>query len=262
MTSLWKRASTIVALTAAATLGLTACSGDGAPATTGSETAVSNEALTIDNFSERLSKAQLAAGSVHNEISTSVMGQAQTMSGDTIISDKVEDIRMTMISDIPGTDTSMEMRLVDGTMYMNLGALSQDKFVATSLEELGGEELSALMQQSNPQQQMETLTAAVKDFSAGEGTEKIDGVDTRAYTLTVDTKTLLKDQADLLAAAGSQIPETVEYVMHIGSDDLPRRFVMTMGEIVTETNFSDWGKKLTIEAPPADQITDSGSLGL
>ncbi|MEB4614575.1 hypothetical protein [Leucobacter sp. M11] len=263
MTSLWTRTSTIIALTAAAALGLTACSGGTAPvgSSTEEQAPASQEPLTIDTFADRMSKAQTEAGSVHTEMSTEFQGQSQVMTGDMTITEKPSDMKMSVTMELPGGMT-MEMRMLDAKLFMNMGEMSQNKFVETPLSGPEAEQFLGQLDQLNPQQQQQALADAVTDFSAAEKTEKIDGVETRAYTLTLDTKEMLKGQADVLAAAGSDMPETLEYVMHVGSDDLPRRVVMTVAGVVVETNFSAWGKPVSIEAPAADQLIDEKALGM
>lgn len=258
MSTFWNRTLAITSITAAAALGLTGCGTDtsAAPSTSTEQTTEAPAAsdsgqLTVDNFAERISAAQLAAGSVHNE-STVVMGeQKTTMSGDVALSDDPAQVKMSLTMSAP---TKMELRLVDSMLYMNMGEMSQNKFLATDLTSPEAAPYASMITQSNPQEQMAIFASAVKDFQVSDETTEIDGVETYEYTLTLDTATLLEGQGT--ATEGLELPETMSYVMNIGTDDLPRRMVSELNGVSTEMNYSKWGEAVTVEAPTADEIAE------
>lgn len=273
-----KRSIAAAALVLAAGLGLTACgSDDPAPApgetSTTDETAAPDETtteepapdageqLSAEDFVQRMSAAQLAAGTAHVEYSISGQGQDTTMSADMALDEDPNNMAMIMNMEVPGAGDA-ELRLVDGVMYMNLGDLTEGKFVEMSLDDDNpmAEQFAGSMDQMDPSKQLEVFSAALEDFSVADGTETIDGVETTQYTLTLNMTALLEAQG----VAGSQegMPETVSYDMYVGPDDLPRRIAMDVAGMTTVMDFSRWGEPVTVEAPPADQITDGAALGL
>lgn len=257
MNIFWKRTLAITTITAAAALGLTACGDDATPkAPTSSEQSTETDSaastrLTAENFAERIGAAQLAAGSVHNEVTMTVNGQSTTMSGDVQLSDDPSALKMSMSMSAP---SEMEIVLVDSMLYMNMGELTQNKFIATDLNSPEAGQYASMISQSNPQKQMELFAEALTDFKVSDETVEIDGVKTNEYTLTLDTAALLSGQG--VPTEGVELPETMTYVMNVGADDLPRRFVMDMQGTTAESNFTKWGESVTIEAPSADQIIE------
>jgi hypothetical protein len=82
------------------------------------------------------------------------------------------------------------------------------------------------------------------------GPEDVDGEQMDHYVLTVDGKAAAKAQG---APAGS-VPRSLTYDLWLDEDDLMRRMEYSMqGGGVTLT-MSDWGKPVTVEAPPRGAI--------
>ncbi|MGO3147545.1 MAG: hypothetical protein ACTIJ6_07685 [Leucobacter sp.] len=256
MNTYWKRTLAITSISAAAVFGLTACGGDSTAPTSSSsseqaEAPASGDQLTVENFAERISKAQLEAGTVHSEMSMTLGEQAQTMSSDLQLAEDPSQMKMNMTMTAP---SAMEIRLVDSVMYMNMGEMTQNKFIATDLNSPEAAQYASMLSQSNPQEQMELFASAVQDFQVSDETVEIDGVDTYEYTLTLDTATLLEGQN--VPTEGVEMPETVNYVMNIGADDLPRLMISDMGGTQTEMTYTKWGEEVSIEAPSADELIE------
>ena len=262
MSTHWKRALATTTIALVAGLGLTAC-GSGGTTTTekpkGTQTQTTEEKpveaagpMTADDFSQRINDAQFKAGSTHFTQKMRTAGQNIEMSGDMILDKDPSKLKMVMT--MPG---GMEIRFVEGEMYMNLGEMTGNKFYQPSSEEGGpiADQLSQSVDQANIAKQFEAFKAALKDFKAEEGAETIDGVETTKYTLVMDTKKLFEAQ-DVEVPAEANLGDTIEYVMFAGDDDLPRRLVMNIAGSDMTMEFSKWGEAVTIEAPPADQITD------
>ena len=260
MSTFWNRAIATTTIALVAGLGLTACGAGGTetttePGTNGSQSQPAPEtsgAMTAETFVQRINDAQFAAGSAHFVQTMEVSGQKIESSGDMIIAQDPSQMRMSMV--MAG---GMEMRLVDGEMYMSMGEATGGKFVHLSAEAGSpiADELSASMDQANLGEQLELFETSLQDFAAEEGAETIDGVETTKYTLTLDTETLFAEQGtEIPAEAG--IGDTIEYVLYAGDDDLPRRMVMEVAGTAVVMEFSRWGEEITVEAPSADEITD------
>lgn len=222
--------------------------------------------LTKDNFAEEISKAQLDAGSAHMKIDMDAAGQAITMDGDFVVAEDPADVALSMSMDAAGQ--SMDMRMVDQVIYINMGELSQNKFAkidTTDTSNPVGEQMNQMMEQSNPAAQVEAINEAMTDFEDTGETEDIDGVEATKYVITTDAKKVLESQGqDASQMAG--IPDTIEYSMWVGEDHLPRRMEMDLAvsgqETSTTIEMTKWGEDVKIEAPSDDEISEESIPGL
>lgn len=258
-----KKTTALASVALLASLGLAGCSGETAPANNTSAPAEqapeapANEPLTADNFVQRISDAQMEAGSMHLSMDTNMQGQSAKIDGDALVGDSLKDMQMHMTISM-GDQGSMEMIMMGTKIYMNMGDFTQNKFVQVPESELDAANLAEVESQMNPSSQFEAYKEALKSFEAEPG-ENIDGVDTTKYVLELDTKKLLEStsqESQLTDDALDSLGDTVSYDMYVGDDDLPRRMVMNLGEGTQTINFSKWGEPVKIEAPSADQITE------
>ena len=108
------------------------------------------------------------------------------------------------------------------------------------------------------------------------GTETVDGVQADHYSGTVDAatafdssaaaKNLTPDQIAQLKSlmkSGGVTSETID-VWIATSDNLPVRVSVSSntgkGAFKVDMHMSDWGKPISVSAPPADQVTDISSM--
>lgn len=152
----------------------------------------------------------------------------------------------------------MEMRLVDGVMYMNMGALSGNKFVAFDLSDpnspLG--DTQELRDSMDPLKSLEGFDKGLEKVVLV-GQDTIDGDPVDHYRLTVDTKAMAPEMQGQTA----DLPRKLDYDLWMDAQDLMRKMTMDVpGSTVTMT-MSDWGKPVSIKKPPAGQIADLSSLG-
>jgi hypothetical protein len=174
-------------------------------------------------------------------------------------------VDMSKLGDEVGLSGSMDIRMVDGSMFMNMGAL----LGARADSVLGGKDwvsvdLSQLGAQSgtqNPADMLQSLRGAGDVREVGE--QEIDGVSTTQYRAEIDLRKaidklparyrhLAEKGMDLL---GASFPVDV----WIDHDGLPRRFEMSIdvgskGSVKERIDYSDYGADVAIEAPPADQV--------
>ncbi|ALJ19618.1 hypothetical protein AOA12_06735 [Microbacterium sp. No. 7] len=210
--------------------------------------------MSIDDFAQRIGDAQLKAGSASFTQTIETAGQTIETSGALTMDSDPSKMRMAMT--LP---EGMEMRIVDGVIYMNMGPITDGKFYMASLDgdDPIAQQMASSVEQANPAAQLESLKAALLDFRADENAETIDGVTTTRYTLVLDTQKMLAEvPQEIPQEAIDQMGDRIEYEMYVGPDDLPRRLVMNMGPTATTMEFSDWGAPVSVEAPPADQVTD------
>lgn len=267
----------LLALPVAATLllGAAACSasddkptgGSSAGATTGTSQETEKPAdnggafeLTPANFADMVDK-QIDAGTYHTTMTIGAEGQTINAEGDARLTDTGAEMTMTM--SVPGMDGGMELRMVGGKLYMNMGELTGDKFYVIDPDDADDPLASSFgssLDQMSAAESMESIKDAIVSVEKAGEPESIDGVDAQPYEVVVDTTKITGaagEQFQQAEEAGATLPATISYVYFVGPDGLPRKMTMDLEGSTTEMTFSDWGEDVTIEAPAKDQITDS-----
>ena len=261
----------LTALALATALGLSACSS--APTATESaptaqegnaQSPASSGLLTAEDFAERISAAQLAAGTADFDTEIAVQGQTISAHGQMALSDNADEVRVAMVMEMPGAG-SIEMRIVGDLVYLGMGELTDGKFIEIDPAVAGaGEDFGSLADQFTSQQtSFDAYAEALSDFSVSDQTETLDGVETHVYTLVLDTTKMAElEGVDLGDFEDAGFGDTLEYRLYVGDDDLPRRMVTQTpaGDMVM--NFSNWGAASTVEAPGADEIIDGSMFGM
>ena len=253
----------LVLAVAAASLVLTGCgSKEDAKKPSGDKTTVaasSGTDLTKANFISTVTAAQQKAKTSHVTMDMSAASQKINATGDVEVGATVADTKVSMKMDLGSLGGgSMEMRLVDKTFYINMGAISNNKFAKLDLTDKSNPltaQYGGLLDQLDPSKQLEQLKGAVRSVEKKGAAITLDGVKAQPYEMTVDT-TKLKD----LKGAGAQVPDTITYTMFIGPDNLPRRFTFDLMGSKATMDYSKWGESVDIKQPAKDQITDSSFL--
>lgn len=217
--------------------------------------------LTKDNFVERLSAAQLKAGSSHMEMTMSLGATEAVVSGDMLVSEKPEDIRAAMTMDMG--QMAMDIRMIGTVMYMNMGQLSGGKFFKIDLNDSDNplaEQYGSVTEQLDPTEQLEKFRAGLVEFdNQGEG-GTVDGVETTRVRLVLDTKKTLDLSGEEAENLGAKMPETLEYTLYVGDDDLMRKMEIDLGGMPSTITWSKWGEPVDVEAPAESEITEAPSL--
>ena len=245
---------------------LTACAGaspepgadvkDTPAATAPAEQAVE---LTTANFVDTLVSAQKKAGSYDFTMTTTAAGQTMTATGSMHAEGETPAIAMVMSTPEMGSD--LEIRFVDGIMYMNLGELTANKFLqidptdATNPLAAGMGDMTGSL---DPTKSMRAQEAAIMAVTKTGEPEEVDGVMAQPYEVVMDTTKLAKEQRaqfDAAAAAGLEIPSELRYRYWFDAENLMRKMVVDVMGSQTEMIFRNWGSGAAVEAPTADQIT-------
>lgn len=260
-----KTLGTLIASTALVLLA--ACGGGGgddaeASSSGGSGVVTASGDLSRDDFVQRLSAAQLKAGSAHLEMTSALMGAEMKVSGDMRLAEKVEDVA-TRISMDAGPMT-MDIRLVDGVMYLNMGQMSGGKFIKADLDDPDNplaQQYGSVTEQMDPAEQLAMFDEALIEFeNLGDG-GTIDGVETTRIRLVLDTKKALEKQlGDTPELGQAQLPEQLEYEMFVGEDDLMRKVVMDFAGSQMTIEYSQWGEPVEVQAPAESDVVEAGEL--
>lgn len=211
--------------------------------------------MTTSDFGTRLMAAQKKAGSYTFTMTTSAAGQKSTGSG-----------MARTDSSTPEASTKMEVGgqtiesvVTGGFYYMKAPMLKTEK-PWLKIDPNAKTGLGALIGQmggsGDPAKNLAALTAASEVTKLG--TEDVKGTSTTRYKVVVPRDAMVKAMGfpDQMAA---MLPAEIGYEIWADSKDLPRRMVSKMTiqgqEATTEVEFDDFGKKVDIKAPPADQVT-------
>ena len=265
-----------LALTATSVLlaGLTACGGDDAGTATDEPTTASSSAagdptessdteeesdaaepaegdeVDADQFLADFKAGVEDATTAHMSMTTGAGGMDITAEGQVDYTTDPPSMAIEMTNPMGG-DQTMDIRLVDGKFYMNMGQLSQGKFYELSLDDpsspLG--DMSSLTESMDPVRSFEQFASGL-DTVTFVGTEDVDGEDLDHYVLTLDTT-----KVDALKGTGTEVPKTLEYDLWLDSEDRMRQVQIDLGSAASvDMKIFDWDEPVEIEAPAASEI--------
>jgi hypothetical protein len=216
--------------------------------------------LDQDDFIETVSRAERDARSVAMDMRIGGPGVEQMhLAGRVHQGTSTSDIAMEL--EVSGSvfPSPLSVIVVDEVMYLEMGGLTGGKYVKYDLRDANssmGDLLTGV--QLNPTAQLRGFRGAIEDFDV-DGTERLDGVDTAHYRVTVETAALLDNldtSSDQLFGAGVEPPEQLTYDFWVGPDRLPRRISVTMADLTTQMDMRAWGEPIDIKAPSPHQITE------
>ncbi len=215
--------------------------------------------LDQDDFIETVSRAERDARSVAMDMRIGRPGVEQMhLAGHVHQGTSTSDIAMEFTVSGSVFPSPLSVIVVDEIMYLEMDGLTGGKYVKYDLRDANssmGDLLTGV--QLNPTAQLRGFRGAIEDFDV-DGTERLDGVDTAHYRVTVDTTALLDNldtSSDQLFGAGVEPPEQLTYDFWVGADRLPRRISVTMADVTTRMDMRAWGQPIDIEAPSPRQIT-------
>jgi hypothetical protein len=191
-----------------------------------------------------------------HETMTMSMGSRGSMTGEGDIDyrDGSPAMDMTMSIDQAGGD--VQVILVDNVFYMKAPGMGGDKYLKMDLDDPNSP-LGSLGSQLDPQEALKSFGEGVKTVTyVGE-----DGGEDQ-YTVTVDTAKMLDSLGeDAAGAAGAGMPDEISYVVWLDGEDRVTKMTIDLGKTGTmEMELSDFGKDVSIEAPPADQVAEMPSM--
>jgi hypothetical protein len=163
-------------------------------------------------------------------------------------------------------DMTMEMRMVDGVMYMRYpaalamlmgGGAGWIRFDPEAFSgELGLEDQFGQYEQAGPSQYLEYLAGIAEEGIEELGRAAVRDVETTHYRASIDLGLL--DAVDGLDELGL---EAIPVEVWIDDGGLLRRLRMDMstaigGSVVVDMEMYDYGVEVDVIAPPAEDVTD------
>ncbi|WP_406019954.1 LppX_LprAFG lipoprotein [Nocardioides sp. NBC_00850] len=247
---LWRRAA-VAGVLAVSLSGLVACGGGG-----GAGGASEGDSISAEEMTEVMKKAtDIDTAHFTTKMDAKASGQTVSMTGEGDIQKEPPAQHSTMKMSGGSMNMDLETILVDEKIYIK--GMMGDSWVTASTEDLAKMGGTSLESMSNPLAFFEGMEESIKS-SKFEGEEKVDGTDTKHYSFTVDSAGL----AESLGADSTKgMPKTIDQDIWVDADGLLRKAEVGMGDMGTvEMLLSKHGEDVTIEAPPADQVTDMPSM--
>lgn len=195
-------------------------------------------------------------------MSMALEGQTMEMDGAMDLSGDSPAMRINMA--IPDLG-SVEMLMVDGSMYMAMPGLTEEGKYIVAPPELasdteGLEDIDVSAQWDAWEEGAQSVVFL--------GTEDVDGTEMRRYQLTVDPdavneamESAAEDLGDDALATEGALTEPVVYDVWLDGDNLMRQMVMEIEGTTMEMTMDNWGEDPGIEAPAPEDITDMNDLG-
>jgi hypothetical protein len=230
-----------------------------AKASATSPTPAAEEMLSPEAFSDLVGAALDGATSAHVTLS---MGDTK-MEAEGDIDFRATPPRLAVTMSMPQLAADeVEMRLVDGVMYLKNPMLG-DGFLSIDLTDPDNPFGLTLGTTFDVAGMLERVRTAVISATY-DGTDVVQGDSTDHYTATVDAAKMLAGlPPQLRAPGGGSVPDTLDYEFWLDDQGLLRQVqVGADGEAQTKLTYADWGTPVSIEAPPADEVSPLGQVGI
>lgn len=258
-------------------LALSACGSEEPAAPAAGEQAAEEPAAkiatvsTMTDLAGQMQAAQEEASSAHmeltysGELAESAGMTESTTSADVAYGPTFDETTMQMSMAVMGMD--MDIVLLDGTIYLSMGEMTQGKYLSMTAEDMAEDPALAgtidSMESMDAASQAEAMADAVTSFEHT-GTETVDGVETQVYTATIDPSKVKDGTAGIDASTADQLGE-ISAVYKVDPRGLPVEAGITMEvegqEMVVESTFSKWGEPVDVTAPAEDDVIPYSEFG-
>lgn len=267
---------TSLAALAVATLALTAACGGGGGSSSDDHAKDPNAAP-----GKELSAGSTLTATDAKDVMTSMVGAMTSMkiAGDVTLGsagkihmEGVEQAKPTLLAEIKETIDGQDMtvRMVGTSMYIQMpedaGLPGGKKWMSMDFKDLGslsGVDTSALG--DSMQDPASAVSKYAKYVTGGTfvGSEKVDGTSAKHYTFTVDSKSAMAAMmpSGAPSSVAGSLPDSMTEDVWLDGDGHPLQVKVDMGKLgVTTMHMSDFGTKVSVAAPPADEVSDMKSL--
>ena len=259
-----RRVACAAAAAAAMLVTLSGCGDEQAPGA-GASTEQKIRVLSAADFGRSMATAQTNASSAHLTGTVTNAGQTLTMTGDVAIGRSLDSMQMRMTMNA-GPGKSVTALMVDGAFYLKAsdGAITKNPakpWVEIDLDDPTnpfGAMFDQMMSNFDPDK-VEQLYSAITRLN-DLGIDDVKGVPARHYTVTVDSKKVIEVSGlDEVAGVTEEqlleaLPEEITSQFWLDARNRPVKTSSKVADTTTEMYFSDWGKKVAITRPPADQV--------
>lgn len=210
------------------------------------------EPLTVKNVVARLD----AATNAHTSYDTTIDETGAAPFHGTASVDFADGKQnIAMLASTP--DGDMEIRIVDGLLFVRMPSLLGEKFFQVDPADTSNplSELGTLLDDVD-ESTFAGLEQAIVSFDKTGAPEDVNGVTVQPYTLVVDTTKIAPEVvAEMLPEGVPALPPTLTYQYWIAEDDTVHKVVYEIGGTTSTMTFANFGAAAPVTAPPADQVT-------
>ena len=234
----------------------TATDASGAAALTGLS---KGDRVAPDDFVDPVADGVRSSTTAHLTMKVDAGAMDLTAEGDVDYTGDAPEVAMTMSIPAGGSTTHGDVRLVDGLLYVSMGELTGGKFVKIDPSAPGGPMggmggMGGMLDQLDPMAMLQKLKPSVQRV-----TYEGDDAHGAHYVLTIDTATMARSM-HLPTGVGGQLPRTVSYDLWLDAEHRLSRMTMDLPVAGTPTSVemdaTQWGEEVSIEAPPASEVTE------
>jgi hypothetical protein len=147
-----------------------------------------------------------------------------------------------------------KMILVGGNLYVSMPGLAPSgKYVKvdpTDSSDPQAAAFGAMLKESDPTRTFDAFDGSLRSVKFVRS-ETVDGAKLDRYAVTVDTAKAMKAQGQKPVAG---MPKTLAYSIWMDSSHLMRKMTFELPGVTMTMTASDWGKPVSIKAPPASSI--------
>jgi hypothetical protein len=170
---------------------------------------------------------------------------------------------MQISMDLTGTGTATDLRIVDGTLYIQDPTSGSGKYIKMDLSDPNGPlgDMGDALDSYNPDQLISKLSPDTFRRVTDLGSESVAGRELEHYRVVIDTSAATQVFKNLPSTAS--LPKTMTYDMWLDGQDRMAKFTILMKRVsqVTAT-YSDYGADVHISPPAPSQVMEMpGSTG-
>ncbi len=239
-------------------LGLVGCNAKSMSSSNAAAGGQSPVPLSENQFAASLTSAQAQARSAHVDATINAAGQSARLSADVSGLSSMRDVAMRM--SLHSSQQNVQLVLLNQSVYikgLGFGTSPGKPWLKVDLSSHNNP-MSQLLTSANPAKYIAYLKG-ITTFR-DKGVKTVDGVQTRHYTITVDTAKMLThnpafDKQTMSGMAGIGLPKQLTSQVYVDAQDRPVLMSIRMGSIVSiQAHFSKYGQPVQISAPPAGQV--------
>lgn len=201
-----------------------------------------------------LMEAAFARASTAKISMTTEGATAMAARGEVDYTTKTPSMQLAMTGGGAGEGQKIDVRLVDGAMYMSMGGMTGGKFVKFPLGDASNSPVDPA--QLDPSRSLREFEKAAEKITY-RGEEQIDGENLKRFTLVLNPTKMGNYDSEQLKT----LPKKITYDVWFDGTSHFRQLRMGMGKVGTTTmKYSDWGQPVKISAPPADQVVEQPKM--
>jgi hypothetical protein len=210
-------------------------------------------------FAHRLQSAVRALTTARFTMSMDLGGQSVEAKGALDMTGDQPAMQISM--DLTGMGTPTDMRIVDGSLYIQDPTTGTGKYLEMDLDDPSGPlgDMGDALDNYNPNAMLGRLSPDMFRKVTDLGSETVGGRELEHFRVVLDSGAASRLVKNLPSTAS--LPKTMTYDLWLDSENRMAKFTMLMKKVSrVSATYTDYGEDLHISAPPASQVMSmSGS---